>query len=316
MSRAALPGRVGLAIVAALALVTTDVPVAFAAPTPEALAEGKRAFDEGVALLEDARYADAARALERSVELFESPSAVYNLGLAYRGLGALTRAIARFERFLVIATAQHDALRTGAKNLLAELERDLAHVRVELRGAPETVTLDGAPLALPSPSATLTLTLDPGDHELVATRRGFEPVRERLVNLARGEHRAIVLDASKAQLTATLTITTMPSDVIVRVDGEVRGAGTVELALAPGPHVVEAAGEGLEPATRTLTLEAGTHERVTLELVRTEAPLTSRWWFWAGAALVAGAAITGGVLLAQPADPDYDAGTFGVTLRN
>ena len=84
----------------------------------------------GLRLLEDARYAEAAAALERSLALRESPSVLYNLALAYRGTGSYLRAIATFERFLN-AAPEREPLRRDAAAIAGELRGALAPVRAD-----------------------------------------------------------------------------------------------------------------------------------------------------------------------------------------
>src|SRR5690606_28214609 len=90
-------------------------------------------FEEGVRLLEDSRFAAAARELEASLELRDSPSALYNLALAYRGLGRYKKAIELFQRFLKSADDPELArMRTSVEEELSELEAGLARLTLEI----------------------------------------------------------------------------------------------------------------------------------------------------------------------------------------
>jgi hypothetical protein len=66
---------------------------------------------------------------------------------------------------------------------------------------------------------------------------------------------------------------------------------------------VSAQREGYDEASVPVVLAAGSTRQLTVSLERT-VPLTSRWWFWTGAALlVAGGAVATNALLSErPAD--------------
>jgi len=63
--------------------------------------------------------------------LKESPSVLYNLGLAYRGLGRYRKAIAALQRYLAIAPAGASDLRLSAANIHRELDRALVQLTLE-----------------------------------------------------------------------------------------------------------------------------------------------------------------------------------------
>lgn len=295
--------------------------------TAEALAEGKQEFERGVALLRDARYAEAAARLERSVALFESPSALYNLALAYRGMGAYRRAITTLERFLQLASGAHAELREGAARLLGELHGSLVALVVEVSGGPDTLALDGdaVPFEPGRDPLRLELLVDPGSHVLVATKRGHRPVEVEVRDLIRGADpagatkpgapRTVALDVAGAPLPAELQITARPDSAIVAVDGAVRGSGRVQASVAPGEHTIEVSAPEHEPERRIIVLEPGASQQLEITLSVAEPSILGRWWFWAGVA-AAGAVVAGAVVAGTGGGPDYDGGTFGFTLQN
>ncbi|MFO0630467.1 MAG: hypothetical protein U0325_33240 [Polyangiales bacterium] len=122
--------------------------------------DARASFEQGVRLLEDARYAEAAAALERSLALRESPSVLYNLALAYRGTGAYLRAIETFERFLH-AAPEREPLRRDAATIAQELRGALARVRLTVRaGLADEVRLDDR--VLTARELDVVLPVDPG----------------------------------------------------------------------------------------------------------------------------------------------------------
>ena len=90
-------------------------------------------------------------------------------------------------------------------------------------------------------------------------------------------------------------------------------AYALELVAADGPsvqatnglslavdHRISAVREGYEDASVPIVLGAGTTRSVQLELERSR-PLSSRWWFWAGAGtLVAATIVVVAVLVSSP----------------
>ena len=60
----------------------------------------REAFERGVRGLDEGRFGDAVIAFEESLRVRDVPVTLYNLGLAYRGVGREAQAIAMFERYL------------------------------------------------------------------------------------------------------------------------------------------------------------------------------------------------------------------------
>ncbi len=75
----------------------------------------------------------------------------------------------------------------------------------------------------------------------------------------------------------------------ISVDGNPVGQSPVELAAPAGEHMVRAETEGLDPASTTVMLAMGERREVNLTFVRSP-PITARWWFWTGIAVVAAGA--------------------------
>ena len=268
-------------------------------------AEARAAFQQGVRMLEDARYAEAVSALERSLAIREVPPVLYNLALAYRGTGAYLRAIASFERFLAVA-APREALRGDAATIVAELRRSLARVHLVVRGASTDVRVDDRPV---SPGdLDDTLPMDPGRHVIEARRAGYRPA-QRMVNLAPGATEEVALDAAEAPLPSTLQVEANVPEASIVLDGRERGRGTFEGELPAGTHALEVSAASHSTERRDLELAPGRRERVVITLAQRPSVLT-RWWFWTGAAVVVAGLVVGGVLLfSGTADPVQ--GTWG-----
>lgn len=305
---------VALAGVLLVSLATT----AHAQPAPSD-GEARRLFDQGVALIRDQRYADAAAALEQSLAIRETPPIHYNLGIAYRGLGSYRRAVGAFERFQELAgnDRRYAAMAAEVPVILAELRIALAHLRIVVRGGATDVRVDDESIA--TADGTYEIVADPGRRRVTASRSGYQPaIRE--VDLANGATADVELDASAAALPATLAVEATPASATIEVDGERRGAGSWQSEVAPGEHTVWVRAPGYVPQRRALQVRPGATERLTVSLTAVAAPreepaITGRWWFWAGATAIVAGAVVAVVLLAQPEPQPFEDGSLGFTIQ-
>lgn len=267
--------------------------------------DARASFEQGVRLLEDARYAEAAAALERSLALRESPSVLYNLALAYRGTGAYLRAIETFERFLH-AAPEREPLRRDAATIAAELRGALARVRLSVRGLADEVRLDER--VLTARELDVVLPVDPGRHVFEARRAGYESAT-RTLTLSPGATDDVLLDVTAHPLPARLQVQVSVDDAVISVDGVERGRGTFSGELPPGAHTLEVRASSHQTERRALELAPGRQERVVVTLSSNPSVL-SRWWFWTGAAVIVAGLVVGGVLLFSGTEAPVQ-GTWG-----
>jgi len=89
----------------------------------------------------------------------------------------------------------------------------------------------------------------------------------------------------------------------VLVDGKGIGAVPAEVPMRAGTHGVEVARAGYESARVSVVLAAGERKEVTVPLAA-EAPITAKWWFWTGIAVIVAGGVTTYVALTteRPAD--------------
>jgi hypothetical protein len=106
-----------------------------------------------------------------------------------------------------------------------------------------------------------------------------------------------------------LRVVATPASAIVSVDGSAKGNSPVELSLPAGSHVVDVAAESYESAHVPFVLEVGGKKELNLTLEKS-APLTKRWWFWAGTGVVAAAAISAAVILIVQPEREASRGTI------
>lgn len=298
-----------LCLVVGLAI---GLPSAALAQQPSERVRARDLFREGLAAIDEGRFAEAAEVLARSLAIRESAPGRYNRALALRGAGRYRAAIEEVDRFIELATgARHARNRAAALEMRDELRASLAHLRLVITGAPDAAELDGE--ALTPPEGTHELELDPGSHRVTTRRDGHAPV-EREIELTAGSREELSLDASAAPLPARLRVDVDPANASILLDGELVGRGSVDVETAVGAHVLELTADGHLTERRELTLEPGDVSQLSIALrAEPSAEIYEEWWFWliAGLGLAAGAAVLAvGIVIANDVPP-IQTGTFG-----
>jgi hypothetical protein len=278
------------------------------APSPDASGEDLQAlrlFEEGMRMLTEQRFGEAAGVLERSIALREHPAALAALAASYRGAGRYLRAIATLER--VLATNVEPAREREVRSVIDECQRALARVQLRAIGSPSDVLINGERVA--RGDTVREVALDPGVHRFEVRREGFEP-REAERTLRVGEHTEVTLDASERAAPTRLTIETPDGNATLRVDGVPVGRGHYAGEVAPGRHALLVTWPDGHTQERVVDLVAGSRMSVSIAPNRST-PITARWWFWAGiTAVVVGAAATAWALWPTDAPPNGSWGTI------
>jgi|LNFM01.1.fsa_nt_gb hypothetical protein len=282
----------------AVALLAPMTSVAQSAPSSDARAH----FDAGVAASNAGRWQDALREFEQARAIQATAPVLYNLGLAQRAVGRIGDARATFRALVAEHGARLSAeRRTEIQGYLTEAESTLA--RLELTVSPEqaTVTIDGAP------ATARAIELDPGRHEIVVEAPGFRRQR-REIELRRGGSAMVDLRLEREELRRRLIVEVDPSIASVRVDGQPRGSGTVELQLEPGTHQLEVQAPSYLRYQRSVRItDADVRLRVALERQSPQGGISPLVWVGVGvgAAAVIGSAIALGVVLGTTREDPY-----------
>lgn len=258
--------------------------------------------EQGNQAMLDMRYVDALALYHQSRALDPDDVGVeYSVARAHQLLGEFAEALTALERFEERATPEVKAKVGRLDQLLSDLRSRVSTLqlkcsqsgaRVLVRDKVIGVTPLGS-LRLPAGVATLQVELD-----------GFFPVTREVV-LPGGGALQLEVTLHARSRSSLLHVRTTPSGATVSVDGRRVGTSSprTELVVPAGSHVVRVEREGYEEASVPLVLAAGSTRELTVPLER-KLPVTSRWWFWTGAALlVAGGVATGYALLKErPAD--------------
>lgn len=265
-------------------------------------------FDRGVALLDDSQFARAVVELERSLGIRETAPVLFNLGLAYRGVGRYRDAIQQLRRFLDVRQGnKHREMANLAATLVQELEAALVHVEIQVTGHATTVRVDDRTVA--RADGTHKAVLDPGSHVFEASREGYVPARTTTL-LKAGARERIVLDAGKTPKPSRITVETRPSEAEIWLDGKLMARGRYGGEVASGTRKLRVIASGYEPEERSLRVGPGSRQQVSITLTEASRPVTKQWWFWAGSAAVAGATVLT-VILLQPEEESPHAGSLG-----
>lgn len=261
----------------ALATALTFAPATTLAQTPPD--DGARvAFNDGMRGLVERRFHDAALAFERSYALRPLPVVLYDLGLAYRGMGRYRAAIDAFSRYLAHPDDATPERLAAISDEVRDLERMLVRVTLSVTPIEAAVSVDGRVREGHDPE----LPLDPGPHAIECSLAGWRSVRREIAG-APGE-RVEVRCALEAMREGRLAVEPSIAAAAVWIDGRREGIGRVERLLDPGDHRVEVRADGHRPFARMVRVG-------NLGVVRLAATLERE-----PSMLVPGLAVTGGVL--------------------
>jgi hypothetical protein len=161
----------GFAALAALlaALFCASVALADGKASPEAR-HAKALFEEGVALSDQGKWAEALAAFQKSDSVQASATVRFNIATTLRALGRYVEAKSTLDQLLAMPTIK-PALRKDAQALLDEVNPKIVVVAVTQSPADASVQMDGAPLAR-RPDGRLEA--DPGKHVFVISAAGYD----------------------------------------------------------------------------------------------------------------------------------------------
>ena len=242
----------------------------------------RAAFEAGLRGLVERRFSDAAASFERSYTLRPLPVVLYNLALAYRGMGRYVSAIDAFDRYLAAPDPSAGEERLAAiRDELRDLQSQLVTVELALDPADAIVSVNGRAY----PAGTRSLSLDPGAYVIDVVHYGYRPVHLELPD-ARGEHlrREVRLPSIRD---GRLLVECALASARITVDGTRTFRGRAELNADPGDHRVEVVAEGYLPWQRNVRVGFTGTVRVDVAL----APRPD----WTARVLVIGGATLAGV---------------------
>jgi hypothetical protein len=155
------------------------VSVALAQPKPAAdVRRAKALFEEGVALVDEGKWADALAAFQKSDAIVPSASARLNIGVTLRALGRYVEAKRVLDQILADGRAVKPpkpglkpSTKKDVEKLLKEVTPKILSVTLQVTPPDGDVQMDGAPLTIPPGGI---VAVDPGKHVFVVEAEGYD----------------------------------------------------------------------------------------------------------------------------------------------
>jgi hypothetical protein len=258
-------------------------------------------------------YAQALEAYRAAIAIAPDDAVLYyNLGRALQAREEYPAALDALETFAKKAPPELRAR-------VPKLEELVQDVRVRIGAIDLSCNVD-APQAVVTIGPRTTITgCAPAPKTIrfsLPQRRGALDVRfsdDRLqaqasrVDIVGGSPPvAVALALLPKASSGRLVVKATPSSASVSIDGLFKGNPPVEVPLAPGPHTVDVTADRHESAHVPVVIDVGATREVELPLEKS-APITTKWWFWAGVTV---AAVGTGVLIWYLVEqPERDATT-------
>lgn len=209
-------------------------------------------MDNGVKLFNDRNYPAAIAEFKAAYEARPNPNPLFNIALCEKALFHYPKAIAVLETALEKhGTTMTPADKQAAEDAIKEMRALLGVVVVKVTPSDATLILDGE--ALPA-AADRTLKLGPGSHKIEARADGFASAEIR-VNVTSGQTQDAVIELVAEK--ALVTVTTPDPRMTITIDQSVKGTGTWQGLLPPGPHLVQMSGPGAPPYDTQIVVVAG-----------------------------------------------------------
>jgi hypothetical protein len=277
------------------------------------LAELKRQANEAMATL---RPADALPAYRQAYALSKEPAILYNMGRALEALEDYPGALVQYEEFRRTAPADIKARVPLLDQLIAQTRNKVTRVSF-VCNVPGARVLVGAKaigtISAPAGTASpLEVSLNAGLAHVEIDAEGYSPYVHDAQFLGGGILR-IEVELIPKDRAGVLVVTTTPAAAEVAIDRKWLGVAPLEASVQAGMHSVAVRREGFRTTESSVVVAA--HERKSLRIALEGTPVTARWWFWTGVAVV----VVGGVVatsLALTLERSPDVGTIAPGLQH
>ncbi len=198
--------------------------------------QARSLFEEAAELVDSGDLQAALERYRAAYELAPRPKILYNIALVLDHLGRLPDAAEAYDEYLRRHPADEATRVAKVRRRLAELDRDLGAVELEVAHARAEVRLDGRVLGVGR--GVYRARVVPGEHVLIV-ENALDTERDRTLNIAAGQLLRIAIAAEP--LPPGQPLTTSVSDdasprwlAFVRADVDAMGRGAV---TAPGAGV-------------------------------------------------------------------------------
>jgi tetratricopeptide (TPR) repeat protein len=165
----------GFLVTLLVAFLHAGVALAQLKPSAPDARRAKALFEEGVALVDEGKWADALAAFQKSDAINPSASARLNIAVTLRALGRYVEAKRTLDKILDDARTQKPPLKPKIKSdvekLLKEVAPKILSVTVQVTPPDGDVQMDGALLTIPPDGK---ISIDPGKHVFVVQGDGYD----------------------------------------------------------------------------------------------------------------------------------------------
>jgi hypothetical protein len=171
----------------------------------EALAQGtstqtvklpvaRRLYDEGVDAADKGQWSIAHDRFKASYELVPRMHTLFNLACAQSQTGRLVEATENYRKFLRDAnTGSHADLRAQATSQLELIERQLAHLTIDVGNLDSGDTIAVDEVELPPAVLHQSIPMNPGPH-VARIQRGSQVIASRAITLASGAAESVRIE--------------------------------------------------------------------------------------------------------------------------
>lgn len=305
------PAVRSLLVLACVAASVACVEAAFAQGAPAAPAQSAPTSasadalkQEGDALMDDNRFAEALAKYREAYNVGSNPALLYNMGRAHEALNQNAEALEMLRAFDAKAPPELHAKVPNLKKLIDDIEARTTMLTID---APKGATIKLGDTVLGTAPIAETRVNAGKRVRLEASQEGFDPDVQEVELPGRGK--------------AKVTFKLVPRDKsgILAIDSPVKGATITvddlsarqvptEVRVLAGKHTIKLEATGYRD--NVVDVEVGIGERKPIVIEPGEAPVYERWYFWTGIGVGVAAAAAGGVLAAFLIEGSPDNGTI------
>lgn len=225
--------------------------------------EVQERFLRAVTLFSQRNFEGALAEFERVYQLTGSADLLFNIGRTHEALGRYPESAAAVEEYLRRSANLPPERRGEVEQVLANVRRYIAYLRVAVEPANAALRIDGR--AIDAARLAAEIPVSPGRHRLEAQLGGYLSDAQDVV-VPSGDHRAVRLTLRvDGTQTGTLRVEGAPANALVFVDGTlVRPPATV----GAGPHGVRVEAEGRAPWLGPVEVRGGVARTLRVDLAR------------------------------------------------
>ena len=294
-----------LALLAGLVWTPTGARADEGVPSDEKVAKALKLKQRADRSMRDLRYSEALELYNRSYALNPLPALLYNRGRALEALSRFPEALDQLEEFVNTAPAELKAKTPHIDELIEEIRGKITTLTIKSKVKRARILVRSQ--AVGTTPLKRPLRVNAGDATIEVSAEGYKPFKKKVTLPPGGE---LTIDATlvpKATTGLLIVSSTVPGAVVF-IDKKRVGTAPAEQRVEKGKHQIRVRAEGYEEALTTAVVRAGERKRVKIPLEKT-APITARWWFWTGAAVL----VAGGVALTIALTTEKEAGKGDLT---